>query len=111
MVLACEAELIDELLCFLTDATGGLHGEGNEVSDLRGGHLLVRVMLASGGSFGDCEGLGAGCGNIGRGKRVRNDDVIRMCAPGRMIWRSGLFPSSELRPWGSLQAAAPEWSE
>lgn len=60
MVLACEAELIDELLCVLTDASRRLHCEGDEACVLSGGDVLVLVLLEGGCASGDCEGSRAG---------------------------------------------------
>ena len=55
VVLGCEAELVDELLRVLTDASCGLHGEGNEVSELSGSDFLVLDLLGSGRLLSDCE--------------------------------------------------------
>ena len=70
VVLACEADLVDELGCLLADASCGLHGERNEVGVLSGGDVLVVVvvvvvvdvlgLLALGGLLSDCEDLGTG---------------------------------------------------
>jgi hypothetical protein len=60
VVLACEADLVDELGCLLADASCGLHGEGNEVGVLSGGDVLVLGLFALGGLLGDCEDLGTG---------------------------------------------------
>ena len=71
MVLGCEAELVDELLRVLTDASCGLHGEGNEVSELSGSDFLVLDLLESGRLLSDCEDCGATCRDMKWTERVR----------------------------------------
>ena len=60
VVLASEADLVDELGCLLADASCGLHGERNEVGVLSGGDVLVLGLLALGGLLSDCEDFGTG---------------------------------------------------
>ena len=75
MVLACEAELIDELLGVLTDASGGLHGEGNEMGELSGGDVLVLELLVVGCASGDGEWSSTGERHIRGTERVRDDHI------------------------------------
>jgi hypothetical protein len=58
VVLACEADLVDELSGLLADASCGLHGERDEVGVLSGGDVLVLGQLTLGGVLSDSEGLG-----------------------------------------------------
>jgi hypothetical protein len=41
VVLACEAELVNELCGVLRDTSSGLHSEGNEVSTAKGISVLM----------------------------------------------------------------------
>ena len=75
MVLACEAELIDELLGVTADASGGLHGKGNEMGELSGSDVLVLELLVVGCASGDGEWLSTGERHIRGTERVRYDDV------------------------------------
>ena len=75
MVLACEAELVDELLGVLTKASGGLHSKGNEMSELSGGDVLVLELLVVGSASGDGEWSRTGERHIRGTERVRYDDV------------------------------------
>ena len=60
MVLACEAELIDDLFCVFADASRGLHCEGDEVSELSRRHLLVVDLLLPCCTLSYREATGAG---------------------------------------------------
>ena len=75
VVLACEAELIDELLRVFTDPSCGLHCEGDEVSVLSRRYLLVLEMLVPCCALGYCKASGPGKGQIRRGEWVRADDI------------------------------------
>jgi len=75
VVLGCEAELVDELLRVLTDASCGLHGEGNEVSELSVSDLLVLDLLAPGRLLSDCEDCGATYRDMRWTERVRYNNI------------------------------------
>ena len=75
VVLGCEAELVDELLRVLTDASCGLHGEGNEVSELSGSDFLVLDLLGSGRLLSDCENCGATYRDMRWTERVRYNNI------------------------------------
>ena len=78
MVLACEAELVDELFGVLRHASSGLYRKGKEVRLLCPRQLLVLVVLAQCGLVGGGEGLGAGCRQMRGSKRMRDDDIGRI---------------------------------